>query len=73
MELYKNSNNKLEAFNLCINIYHGNIKILDGIPLKTIMSNFIKLSITFYIREDVFAHFIQGLIDDLSKKNKKTK
>ena len=34
-ELYKNSNNKLEAFNLCINIYHGNIKILDGIPLKT--------------------------------------
>ena len=26
-----------------------------------------------YIREDVFAHFIQGLIDDLSKKNKISK
>ena len=33
-ELYKNSKDKLEAFNLCINIYHGNNKILDGIPIK---------------------------------------
>ena len=32
-ELYKNSN-KLDAFKLCINIYHGNNKILDGIPIK---------------------------------------
>ena len=33
-ELYKSSKDKLEAFNLCINIYHGNNKILDGIPIK---------------------------------------
>ena len=32
-ELFKSSK-KLEAFKLCINIYHGNNKILDGIPIK---------------------------------------
>ena len=32
-ELFKNSN-KFDSFKLCINIYHGNNKILDGIPIK---------------------------------------
>ena len=32
-ELFKGSN-KLESFKLCINIYHGNNKVLDGIPMK---------------------------------------
>ena len=32
-ELFKNSN-KFNSFKLCINIYHGNNKVLDGIPIK---------------------------------------
>ena len=32
-ELFKNSN-KFDSFKLCINIYHGNNKVLDGIPIK---------------------------------------
>ena len=32
-ELFKNSN-KFDSFKLCINIYHGNSKVLDGIPIK---------------------------------------
>ena len=34
-ELFKNSK-KLEAFKLCIDIYHGKNKVLDGIPIKVV-------------------------------------
>ena len=48
------------------------LKILDEDEAK-LLCNIIKTFSDEYIREDLFAHFIKGLVDDSEKKDKKSK